>query len=210
MRKIKLLRFHPVKSAKGGALLLAKQFNRMHSVKLAALLENPLASTIFFCIIAGILFAFPSFLGFKPQEDNEVLAEESQMTEINQCREIGHTLLKSQGNTLEATSNHADPSAKVVWRLNTIITGYSSTPDQTDSTPFITAANTFVRPGIVAANFLPLGTKIRLPELYGDRIFVVEDRMHPRKHYLVDIWFPTREEALNFGAKTTLIEVLEG
>ena len=36
------------------------------------------------------------------------------------------------------------------------ITAYSSTPDQTDSTPFITAYNTFVRDGIVAANFLKI------------------------------------------------------
>src|SRR3989344_2839855 len=87
-------------------------------------------------------------------------------------------------------------------------TAYSSTPDQTDDTPFTTASGTQVREGVVAANFLPIGTDIRMPELYGDRIFTVEDRMHPRKGYQVDVWFPSKEEALRFGTKIVTIEVL--
>lgn len=99
---------------------------------------------------------------------------------------------------------------RVISTFSVIVTAYSSTPDQTDDTPFITAAGTHVRNGIVAANFLPMGTKIKLPEIYGDRIFVVEDRMHPRKQWMVDVWFPTYMEAKEFGAKDTYIEVLEG
>jgi len=56
----------------------------------------------------------------------------------------------------------------------------------------------------------PLGTKIRIPGLYGDKIFVVEDRMNKKKgnnHF--DIWFPSKSLAKNFGVKTTYIEVLE-
>ncbi|MBI2036999.1 MAG: hypothetical protein HYT14_01400, partial [Candidatus Liptonbacteria bacterium] len=53
------------------------------------------------------------------------------------------------------------------------ITAYSSTPEETDSTPFITASGTHVRDGVVAANFLPFGTAVKIPELYGDRLFVV-------------------------------------
>src|SRR3989344_3213041 len=59
-------------------------------------------------------------------------------------------------------------------------TAYSSTPDQTDDTPFITAKGTTVRDGIIAANFLPFGTRIKIPDIYGDKIFVVEDRMNRR------------------------------
>jgi len=99
---------------------------------------------------------------------------------------------------------------KVVSRIRVVVTAYSSTPAQTDDTPFITAAGTQVREGIVAANFLPIGTKIKLPDLYGNRIFVVEDRMHPRKYYMVDIWFADYADAKNFGAKNTYVEVLEG
>ena len=98
----------------------------------------------------------------------------------------------------------------VAETIRVVVTAYSSTTWQTDDTPFITAAGTQVREGIVAANFLPMGTKIKLPDLYGNQVFVVEDRMHPSKHFIVDIWFPDYWQALNFGAKRTYIEVLEG
>ncbi|MDI6883347.1 MAG: hypothetical protein QMC93_02645 [Patescibacteria group bacterium] len=93
-------------------------------------------------------------------------------------------------------------------RIRVIVTGYSSTEDQTDLDPFITAAGTIVRDGVVATNILPFGTKIKLPELFGDKIFVVEDRMNSRKGYHIDIWFPNREDALEFGAKITEVLIL--
>ena len=98
----------------------------------------------------------------------------------------------------------------VVRTVAVVVTAYSSTTWQTDDSPFITASGTNVREGVVAANFLPIGTRIKLPDLYGDRIFVVEDRMHPRQKYVVDIWFPSYSEALNFGAKFTNIQVIGG
>jgi len=94
--------------------------------------------------------------------------------------------------------------------VEVVITGYSSTVWQTDDTPFITAAGTSVRNGVVAANFLPFGAKIRIPEIYGERTFIVEDRMHPRKHFQIDIWFENYWQAKDFGIKQTYVEVLEG
>src|SRR6188472_3241758 len=55
-------------------------------------------------------------------------------------------------------------------------TAYSSTEGQTDASPFITASGATVRYGIIAANFLPLHTKIRI----GNQVFTVEDRMNER------------------------------
>lgn len=92
--------------------------------------------------------------------------------------------------------------------VNVPVTAYSSTPDQTDDTPFITASGTQVRWGVVAANFLPIGTLVRLPEHYGDQIFVVEDRMNARYNVRMDIWMQTREEARAWGLKQVKIEVL--
>lgn len=89
-----------------------------------------------------------------------------------------------------------------------VITGYSSTEDQTDDTPFTTAWNTETKHGVVAANWLPLGTKIRIPELFGNQVFTVEDRMHPRNADKLDIWFQSREEALRFGVKKARVEIL--
>ncbi|OGZ19591.1 MAG: hypothetical protein A2654_01300 [Candidatus Nealsonbacteria bacterium RIFCSPHIGHO2_01_FULL_43_31] len=102
------------------------------------------------------------------------------------------------------------PVPKIARTINVIITAYSSTPEETDSTPFITAANTVVKDGLIANNLLPFGTKIRIPELYGDKVFTVEDRMSSKKgYYHFDIWFSSTKEAKEFGAKFTNIEVLE-
>lgn len=90
-----------------------------------------------------------------------------------------------------------------------VITAYSSTPGQTDSTPFLTASGCYVKDGVIANNMLPFGTKIRIPEIYGDKIFEVQDRLNSRKggdH--IDIWLPSYQEAKEFGVKKTYIEIL--
>lgn len=89
------------------------------------------------------------------------------------------------------------------------MTAYTSEVGQTDQSPFVTANGTRVRDGIVAANFLKFQTRIRLPELYGDKIFVVTDRMHERYTNRVDIWMEKKSEALRFGVKRRVkIEIL--
>ncbi|OGZ61880.1 MAG: hypothetical protein A3H51_02085 [Candidatus Spechtbacteria bacterium RIFCSPLOWO2_02_FULL_38_8] len=93
-------------------------------------------------------------------------------------------------------------------RLWVSVTAYSSTLDQTDFSPFVTASGTQVRDGVVAANFLPIGTKIKIPSMFGDKVFVVEDRMNARYWHRVDIWMPTRYDALQFGIRTLQIEIV--
>jgi 3D (Asp-Asp-Asp) domain-containing protein len=96
-----------------------------------------------------------------------------------------------------------------VFRIPVTVTGYSSTPDQTDDTPYITAANTRVRPGIIALSrdllreFTP-----GAPFGYGDRLeiegvgsFLVEDTMNPRYTQRADIWFSTRTAARRWGVR---------
>lgn len=108
------------------------------------------------------------------------------------------------------TRSDTQPTEKVVKKIKVTVTAYSSCPEETDDTPFITASGKSVADGIVANNLLPLGTKIKIPELYGDKVFVVEDRMNARKSdYHVDIWLPSKTLAINFGVKTAEIEVLE-
>ena len=88
------------------------------------------------------------------------------------------------------------------------ITAYSSTPGQTDASPFITASGSHVRDGIVAANFLPIGTEVKIPELYGDKVFVAEDRMNSRYWYKMDIWMQTYSEAKSFGLKSAEVAIV--
>jgi 3D (Asp-Asp-Asp) domain-containing protein len=96
-----------------------------------------------------------------------------------------------------------------LFQIPVTVTAYSSTADQTDSTPFVTASNTRVRRGIVALSrdllreFTP-----GAPFGYGDRVelegvgsFVVEDTMHPRFRQRVDIWFPHRVQARRWGVQ---------
>ncbi len=118
-----------------------------------------------------------------------------------------------QNNTISALSNYSF-SWESLEKENSrtekrIITAYSSTVDQTNSEPFITASGAWVRDGIIAANFLSFGTKVRIPEIFGDKIFVVKDRMHSRNSHKIDVWFPSREEALLFGVRNAYIEILE-
>jgi len=114
------------------------------------------------------------------------------------------------GNSLSAVSDPNFPEPKVEKMVRMVITAYSSTPEETDDTPFITASGSTVKDGIVANNLLPFGTEVRIPDIYGDKIFVVEDRMNLRKsNYHLDVWFPEYQLAKNFGVKNTYVEILE-
>lgn len=111
-------------------------------------------------------------------------------------------------NTVVESGKLPEANSRIPRRTITVpVTAYSSTPDQTDSTPFITANGQHVRDGIVAANFLPFGTTIKMPDIYGDKAFTVEDRMNSRYYYKIDIWMPTREAAKKFGVKYVKIEI---
>lgn len=89
------------------------------------------------------------------------------------------------------------------------MTAYTSRPEETDSTPFITADGSHVRDGIVACNFLPFGTKVRIPSLFGDKVFEVHDRMNKRYPYKMDFWMEDLGEARQFGVRYAHIEIVE-
>jgi len=94
------------------------------------------------------------------------------------------------------------------------VTAYNSLPAQTDDDPCTTASGLNVcqrnTEDVIATNFqyLPFGTKVRLPELYGDKVFTVEDRMHYKYHNSADIWFKSHQAAIEFGRKYTTMEIL--
>lgn len=91
---------------------------------------------------------------------------------------------------------------------------YNSLPGQTDASPCITA-NGFnaCEHGIedtVAMNNIPMGTKIKIPALYGDRVFVVRDRMNARYgNENMDIWMKDLSAAKKFGRKYIQIEIYQ-
>lgn len=135
-----------------------------------------------------------------PLEDKNYLSKEEIEAEIaayNQKQSIAVSALKLRYLV------RSQPGVYIVSA-----TAYSSTVDQCDSTPFITASGQSVRDGIIATNFLPFGTKVRIPEFYGDKVFEVQDRMNARYYMRIDIWMPSRGQALQFGLRQVKIEVL--
>ncbi|OGM89530.1 hypothetical protein A3J77_02040 [Candidatus Wolfebacteria bacterium RBG_13_41_7] len=109
---------------------------------------------------------------------------------------------------LKESSILADSGNKPQKVVKILATAYSSSIDETDDTPFITASGSHVRNGVLAANFLPFGTKVKLPTVFGDKVFTVEDRLKDSYNDRVDIWFPSKEEALKFGVQVTEMEIL--
>ena len=62
----------------------------------------------------------------------------------------------------------------------------------------------------IAANFLRLGTEVRFPELYGEQVFVVRDRMNSKYNgkSRIDFWKKDRPSAVNFGVQRIKMEIL--
>ncbi len=109
-------------------------------------------------------------------------------------------------------------------------TGYNSLANQTDSTPFITATGARTEFGVIAvsrdllSSDIPYGSLVRIKDLgnyYNGRgagkfqnlldkqeLFIVEDTMHKRKKQQIDVWFPKKSEALNWGIRQVELEVV--
>lgn len=130
----------------------------------------------------------------------------SEVSPIN--NQIQTAELLAQNYPAMTVSSEQDPETQKPRVIKILITAYSSSPEETDSTPLITASGNYVRPGVVAANFLPFGTRVRMPKIFGDKIFVVEDRLHERYNDRIDVWFSTKEGALKFGQQISEIEIL--
>lgn len=150
-------------------------------------------------------FSFPQFSLASPIKQEEIKKEEKKPIVLIRKSYYQAKIKKPiiQENKI------AKKVPKVSYSKYVTVTAYSSTVDQCDSTPFITANGTRVHDGIIAANFLRFGTKVRFPEYSGNKIYTVEDRMHQRFSNRADIWMITKKQAINFGAKRLKIEILE-
>lgn len=157
-------------------------------------------SMILFVLTIGTYVLFPTIVN----ADNEVSTTPNDKTVAlmvsamqNQTKDFGHLPVAE------------DATAKRTFHIP--ITAYTSDVAQTDDTPCITASGLNLcernQEDIVAANFLPLGTRVRIPELYGDRVFYVQDRMNARYDKHMDIWMRNYSDAKHFGLQYVEIEV---
>jgi 3D (Asp-Asp-Asp) domain-containing protein len=141
----------------------------------------------------------------------------SQLIESAQAQNQNIKFININNREIETKTNTDNTSLSVDLQVISIsshtITAYNSDPAQTDDTPCITANGFDVcehnQEDTIAANFLKFGTKVRIPELYGERIFVVRDRMNTRYTSRVDIWMKDKTDARTFGVKVAKIEVVE-
>jgi len=98
------------------------------------------------------------------------------------------------------------------------VTAYSSSFDQCDDDPFITASNTRVRSGIIALSRDMLQRyNPDAPFHWGDRVhiegvgqFIVADAMNARYTRRADIWFPDRSSARKWGVQQLKLTVPPG
>jgi 3D (Asp-Asp-Asp) domain-containing protein len=97
--------------------------------------------------------------------------------------------------------------------LPVVVSGYTSRICETDSTPFVTAANTPTRPGVIALSrdllrrYTPgapfeFGDVVHLSGI-GD--FIVEDVMNGRWERHADIWFEHLDDARQFGRRRVVL-----
>jgi 3D (Asp-Asp-Asp) domain-containing protein len=181
--------------------------------------DYPVRQTVLLAaVIAAIVV--PSTLYVQERSRRIDLADSYRHLDLRTTVEIG-TLDKSlQGlaeeqeylrSMLLDTGVHVVSSGVLSTRL--VATGYSSSVWETDDTPFITASNTRTRHGVVAmSRDLLRRYNPEAPFGFGDTIhisglgdFIVEDSMHWRWRKRIDIWFPSREAAWNFGIRDVTI-----
>jgi 3D (Asp-Asp-Asp) domain-containing protein len=178
--------------------------------------------SVYLALIGFIVYAFLfpqySWADFFEQEnavtdDYSLLHYSDQLLEIGLTRSADDRLMILGGNTLIQSSNpltsvKTGPHCSSQSRF-AVITAYSSSLDETDGSPFVTAAGTKTRDGVIAANFLKFGTRVKIPALYGEKIFVVEDRMAEYNNGRIDIWMPSKSLAIQFGTRRAEIVVLD-
>lgn len=184
---------------------LKKNHNKIIKLKQA---KNIIIILIVAMFFEFALFPMPSLAAQMSetanQSQNQGMVAADGQSEINQAVTV---------NIAEFNGKLPENDDAIKLSRHTVITAYNSDPAQTDDTPCITANNFDVcQHGVedtIAANFLPFGAKVKIPELFGDRIFVVRDRMNKRFPNRVDVWMLEKPDAINFGVKIAKIQVLQ-
>lgn len=86
------------------------------------------------------------------------------------------------------------------------VSAYSSSEDETDDTPNITASGHLTTNGIVANNCLPFGAIVEI----DNTLYQVQDRMNDRYGCeRFDIWVESKHSAYQWGVQNHQIKVLK-
>ena len=93
------------------------------------------------------------------------------------------------------------------WQvISAEVSAYTSSVEETDDTPHLTASGSQTRPGVIACpSRLEFGTKV---EIFG-KLYVCEDRMNQRYagKDVFDIWMPSKELAIEWGRQHLEVKI---
>ena len=93
----------------------------------------------------------------------------------------------------------------IAEQVKTEVTAYSSSPDETDDTPFISADGKTVYDGLIACpREYEFGTRVMIDW----RIYTCGDRLAEKYDHRFDIWKQTKQEAIDYGLQTTDVFIL--
>jgi 3D (Asp-Asp-Asp) domain-containing protein len=161
---------------------------------------------MFLMIFFVLLFLRPAF--YSDKSENNVLINSRNIVWSN--KELVSVIEKVKHDNLEEKND-------VVIREHVIITAYTPSVWETDSTPFITASGKRISKDYVAVSRdlfskFPYGTKVKIfipdknlpgcgKEVIGENLLVrqVEDTMNIRHTKAIDLVFFSREKAIKFG-----------
>ncbi len=172
-----------------------------------------------FCLLMNIIIFPGQALAGSDKEDSNFLifnlsSDISEYYQDNILKIINPEVLFF--NNKEINQNRLpENSDLIISNSKTIVfTAYNSEVGQCDNSPCITANGFNVckhgAEDTIAMNGVKFGTKVRIPELFGDKVFVVRDRMNSRYDSgRADIWMVSKTDAKNFGVKIAKAEFLE-
>lgn len=125
--------------------------------------------------------------------------------EVKKVTEVEKEALTANEKRLAHYKPKLDAYTPPKEEISILVTGYSSTPDQTWGDPFTTASGTRVHLGTMACPpQYPFGTKVSIE---GRGTYVCEDRGGAIKGNHFDMWFESRGEALHWGKRVVAAKI---
>ena len=138
------------------------------------------------------------------------------VTEVSDSQTENNVKVRSY--TLEESADTNAEEAPKGKLINVELTAYCNDEQCSGKWGETTAMGTETRTGVVAApSGITLGSRLYIPDLAyykSDAVFNVEDRggavkMKDDGTYIIDVWFPTHEQVMEFGRVHTTAYILE-
>lgn len=149
------------------------------------------------------------------EKDNEIESKNNEILEKDNKINDKDNEINSLKNKLEEVS--VRQLEKNIKEIPVELTGYCNCSSCSGGWGGTTALGTGTRVGVIAApKEIALGSKIVIDELKwykNDATFTVEDRggavvKKSNGAYVIDVWFPSHEQAINFGRVKTVAKIM--